>query len=276
MEVDQYRPGHIIFTDYRSLKTTDGTSVRLIAGKTQVFGYKEGVRDRAVFNDIYGFTQIASNRVVVADRYNHCLRLIDRKTDSTSVLSGQCKSAGYHDGRPGRFFSPWSVVRDRKDTKLLLVTDHENRAVRAVNAQSGEVSTFVKSQEKLMYMRCLTQDSKGDVYITAWNAILKITYQSRKITHFAGAQSGAGGYIDSTLLGSMFFTPFDLTFIGPETLLVADTDNNKLRLLHMRTNKVTPVDLRSGNAEKIYSLLITHNSLFTGHKTGILRYQCEC
>ena len=103
MESDRYRPGHIIHSDLYVLMTSDGTTTHLIAGNSTQGGYREGVGAEARFNYITGFAQISVKLIVVADFYNHCMRLIDRTTNNTSVFSGQCKSRGYEDGRPGQF-----------------------------------------------------------------------------------------------------------------------------------------------------------------------------
>ena len=42
MEVDQHKPGYIIYTDNNAVKTTDGTTVVLLAGNSLQGGYREG------------------------------------------------------------------------------------------------------------------------------------------------------------------------------------------------------------------------------------------
>ena len=78
MELDRYRPGFIVYTDKHALMTSDGTTTHLIAGNSTQEGYREGVGAEARFYYIRGFAQISEKIVVVADRYNHCLRRLDR------------------------------------------------------------------------------------------------------------------------------------------------------------------------------------------------------
>ena len=115
--------------------TTDGTTTHIIAGNYTQWGYREGVGADTRFYEIAGFTHISVKLVVVADFQNHCMRLIDRISHNTSVLSGQCESRGYEDGRPGRFRYPQSVVIDQKDINQLLITDYNNIAVRTVDVK---------------------------------------------------------------------------------------------------------------------------------------------
>ena len=106
MELDRYRQGFIVYTDASALMIGDGTTTHLIAGNSVQRGYKEGVGAEARFYNIKGFAQISEKLIVVVDWGNHCMRLIDRTSDNTSLFSGQCKSRGYQDGRPGQFNSP--------------------------------------------------------------------------------------------------------------------------------------------------------------------------
>ena len=186
-ELDRYRPGFIVYCDKHALMTSDGTTTHLIAGNSTQYGYREGVGAEARFDDIGGFTQISEKVVVVADSSNHCMRLVDRTTHNTSVFSGQCASHGYQDGRPGQFYSPHYVVIDKRDNNQLLVTDYNNRTVRTVDVMSQVVGTVVKS-DSFYSIRGITQDEKrGDLYVTAYHALYRITYTQRTVSLISGS-----------------------------------------------------------------------------------------
>ena len=172
MELDRFRPGFIVYTDKHALMTSDGTTTHLIAGNSTQYGYREGVGADARFYRITGFAQISEKLVVVADIYNHCMRLIDRTTNNASAFSGQCKSFGYKGGRPGQFFYPRSVVMDKRDKNQLLITDDRNAAVRTVDVMSQAAGTLVKS-DSLQNIRYIAQEQKsGDLYVTAYHCCL--------------------------------------------------------------------------------------------------------
>ena len=186
MELDRYRPGFIVYTDRYALMTSDGTTTHLIAGHSTQWGYREGVGAEARFTYIYGFAQTSEKLVVVADINNNCLRLIDRSTNKTSVFSGQCESPGYDDGSPGQFDKPFFVVIDKRDKNQLFITDYRNSAVRIVNVNSRFADTFVQS-DSLRYSRGITQEEKsGDLYVTADNALYRITYTQRAVSLISG------------------------------------------------------------------------------------------
>ena len=274
MELDKYRPGFIVYTDKHALMTSDGTTTHLIAGSPNQRGYREGVGAEARFYDIAGFAQISEKLVVVADHYNHCMRLIDRTTNNTSVLSGQSNHWGYEDGRPGQFYHPWSVVMDQRDKNQLLITDYWNSAVRTVDVKSRVVGTFVKS-DSLYYIRGITQEEKsGDLYVTVPHAVYRITYIQRTVSLTSGSPEGHRGYRDSTLLNSLFRWPCELIFIAPDILLVADQYNNKLRLVYMNSDKVTTLNVKN-SLNLPFALLLTNNSLYVGQHKEITQYKCE-
>ena len=85
MDLDQYRPGYILYTDNSSLMTSDGKTTHLIAGTRGQ--YREGVGAEARFFSISGFTQLSGKRDIVADHDNHCLRqtLHQSSVDSVSL-----------------------------------------------------------------------------------------------------------------------------------------------------------------------------------------------
>ena len=236
MELDLYRPGFLLYTDRHALMTSDGTTTHLIAGNSTEDGYKEGVGAEARCDVRVGFAQISEKLVVVADHFNRCLRLIDRTTNNTSEFSGLCREySGYQDGGPGRFNGPESAVIDKRNKNQLLIVDRYNKSVRTVNVSSRVVDTFVES-DSLQYIRSITQDQKsGDVYVTVPQAVYRVAYIQR-IVSMISRSTDSFSYKDSTLLDSLFDWPYELIFITPHTLLVADKDNKKLRLVDMNSD----------------------------------------
>ena len=161
-------------------------------------------------------------------------------------------------------------MTDQRDKNQLLITDFD--AVRTVDVMSRAVGTFVTS-DSLRYSRGITQEEKiGDLYVTADNALYRITYTQRTVTRISG--SGSPGNRHSTLRKSLFNYLEALIFITPETLLVADYANNKLRLLDMKSDKVTTLNV-TNSLNYPASLLLTNNSLYVAQREKITQYKCE-
>ena len=186
----------------------------------------------ARFDRVKGFLQITRSKIVVADHYNHCLRLIDR-TDSNYVseFSGQCGYQGFRDGAKGRFGRPYFVARDVLDQNQLVITDHVNGAVRTVSLDTKVIGTIVNSTT-LKYLNYLTQDkATGTLYVVNKNSIHRVSYKDRVIKK--------SGYLDSTLLLSRFDEVCDLTLIGSDVIIAADSGKDRLRLLNLKTNQTS-------------------------------------
>ena len=274
LEVDPWRPRHVIYTDRNSLKTSDGTNARLIAGSTTQHGYAEGIGGTARFNDVGGFVQKNANQIIVSDYSNFCMRKIYRlKGGATRTLSGQCGTRGYMDGKPGLFTNPWAVVKDKLNQNQLLVTDRRSSAVRTVNADTGQLGTFVKSR-KLYKLEYLTQDSAGNLYVTAFQDIYRISYQESNVSLLSGSLAESG-FRDGTLRQSLFEGPTDLRFIGNGSLLVSDVSNGRIRHLDLLSDRVTTLDMCQGCLKSPQSLLFTTDSLYVSNYNKIFRFQCE-
>ena len=163
----------MIYTDFHSLKTSDGTTTNVIAGETR--GYREGVGAKAKFKSVTGFVQLSGTRLVVVDSHNHCLRMVERPSGQTSPLHGQCQNSGYADGNPGLFHYPNFIAVDKiSNNNQLLVTDIFNDAIRTVDMIFGFVGNFVRSPS-LRHVFYFTQHERGDIYATEEHSVVKIT-----------------------------------------------------------------------------------------------------
>ena len=275
MEPDLYQPGNIVYTDQHALMSSDGINAYLITGNSTQPGYKEGARAQARFHNIYGFTQVSEKTTVLADTWNHCLRTVDRVTGVTSTFSGRCDKAGYGAGRPGQFRYPYAVARDVNDADQLLITDSGNKAVRTVAMKTGVAGTFVKS-DLLAVLRYLTQDKDGNMFVTAGQALYRISYNSKKITLIAGSPSEKG-YKDLDLTNSRFNYPFDVALVGPGNLLVGDPGNQKVRFVDLNANQVSTINMCNGcsTLRSPHSMLIHNGSMYIGQNKRIQKYAGE-
>ena len=273
MELDSYQPGNIIYTDKHSLKTTDGVTAAIIAGHPTQSGYKDAVRENSRFQYITGFIGITAKILLAVDHDNHCLRRIHRDTGLTTTFSGVCTSSGYQDGTQAKFLHPISIIRDNQNGDQLLVTDQYNNAIRTVAVSDGSVGTLIKS-DTIRRPWCLTQNTAGDIFVTTYFAVYRISYTEKTITLIAGSPTTTG-YRDGSLLSSLFNYPRELIFIQNNNLLIADHYNNKLRLLDLDEDKVTTLNLCNGCVSLLwpYSIMLTNDSLYVGLYQMILRFK---
>ena len=264
MEPDSYQPGNIIHTDKYSLKTTDGVTTSIIAGHPARSGYKDADRENSRFKLVTGFIGITTKILIAVDHSKHCLRRIHHDTGLTTTFSGVCTSSGYRDGTPAKFDYPRSIISDNQNRNQLLVTDEYNNAIRTVAVSDGSVGTLVKS-DTIRNPQCLTQNTAGHIFVTTWLAVYHISYTEKTITLIAGSPT-TKGYREGSLLDSLFYYPQELIFIQTNKLLIADENNNKLRLLDLDKDQVTTLNLCNGcvSLHRPYSIMLTNDSLYVG------------
>jgi hypothetical protein len=110
----------------------------LCGGDLFEFGDKDGGGDDVRLQHPLGVAT-HDGRVVIADTYNHKIKLLNPKTRTVSTLAGSGKP-GHRDGagKKAQFYEPGgvSVLGD-----TIYVADTNNHAIRAVDARSGVVST---------------------------------------------------------------------------------------------------------------------------------------
>ena len=288
IEPDLFINGNILYIDYCALKTTDGMTSTTIAGHSTTCYHHFAVGLLARFQELRGFRQISPSEVVVADRNQHCLKIIDRTTLQVSRYAGYCGSSGYVTGTSGaRFSYPHTIISDIKRPGMLLVTDSNNDAVRHVNTLSSSaphtVSNFYQQTSYLDWPRGITQHHvSGDLYITnSDNEVRKVTYSSKSITKLAGASSSS--FRDCDFGTAYFYNPFEIIFIGENKLMLADYGNHRLRILNLKTSHTSSVCTGrashiNGNMETctLYyprSLMVLNDTLYVGEYQRIRKVQ---
>ena len=111
----------------------------LCGGDLFEFGDKDGVGDDVRLQHPLG-VGIHAGRVVIADTYNHKIKLLDPALGKVWTLAGT-GTPGQRDGagRKAQFYEPGgvSVAGD-----TIYVADTNNHAIRAVDARTGVVSTI--------------------------------------------------------------------------------------------------------------------------------------
>ena len=177
----------------------------------------------ARFNGIFGFTQISATSVIVSDRWNHCLRKVDRLSLATSLFAGNCTVSGFEDGFNAKFYFTWSVVKDAVNDSLILVVDYGYNTIRTVRKYDRLVETFVESW-KLNWAHSLTQEpGTGDIYASAHDTLYLISYSAKTIIKLKGQYAHTSTtYIDGPLQKAQFSYPNEFLMVASKTFMVSD------------------------------------------------------
>jgi len=165
IEEDEKNTGQLIIATFQSLGTLQHDKhLETFVGNSQS-GYREGQGLSARFNLITSFHQVNFSHIIVVDKRNHCLRLVNRTTNSTSPFAGRCGSHGFNDGEgtEARFNEPHTIVSAHRTDQYYL-TDSKNSAVRLLRVsadyQSVRVETVLRDDRQLINLRSLAVNPK--------------------------------------------------------------------------------------------------------------------
>lgn len=229
LEEDLYIKGNILFSGYYSIRTTDGRVHSLVAGGTSR-GYNEGIGSAARFYGLYGFIQIRSTHVILADNSNHCIRVLDRESRETSKLAGTCTQIGYRDGYDALFFAPFGITSHWDNENLVLVAATDNDAVRIVNINSGYTSTLIKSG-LTSPINIRLDKVLSTVLITDQYSVKRYDYISDTLHTISSVGEDCGSGICAV---------YDVLRIG-DLFVFAESANNTLRAIDVHSSTMTSI-----------------------------------
>jgi thiol-disulfide isomerase/thioredoxin len=124
----------------RAIELPPSNRVRTLAGGDLFeFGDVDGKGDAVRLQHPLGVAVLGDGRVVIADTYNHKIKVLDPARGRVSTLAGTGKP-GHVDGagRKAQFYEPGGLGVSGDS---ILVADTNNHCVRVVDARTGKTST---------------------------------------------------------------------------------------------------------------------------------------
>lgn len=193
----------------------------------------------------------------IAERDNHVVRKVDRKTGVISTAAGTGTPGFSGDGGPGtkaQLRQPHSILFDRDGS--LLICDIANQRIRRLHIDTGIIETYAGTGEAkpvpdgapvhgtpLNGPRTLAMAPNGDLYLALreGNAIYRIDARTQTFHRVAGTgeqgHSGDGGpAIRAKLAG-----PKGLAYGPGDILYIADTENHVIRRIDLKTGIISSV-----------------------------------
>ncbi|WP_422924942.1 hypothetical protein [Singulisphaera sp. PoT] len=218
-------------------------------------GGDDGPATSAEFNGMHHLVVARNGDVYIADTWNNRIRKLDPRTGRVTAFAGTGKKGFSGDGGPAlkaEFGGVYCLALDDAN-KTLYLADLDNRRIRAIDMASGIVSTVAGTGKKgvpkdgaeataspLVDPRAVAVDGKGYVYILerSGNA-LRVVDPQGKIRTVAGTgkkgHDGDGG----PALEATFDGPKHLCTDAHSNVLIADTENHRIRVYHAATGKLT-------------------------------------
>ena len=224
---------------------TNNHSIRVISSASAVTtlagngspGFADGTGAAASFNSPYGVAVLSDGTIVVADTGNHAIRLVTSGGVVTTLAGNG--SSGYADGigTAAIFNSPGAVaVLSNGD---IVVADTGNNRIRLVTL-TGIVATLAGGSFNLgapdgTGAGATFNGPIGVVVHQSGNIIVSELYLIRLVTPGGVvttlAGSGTPGYADGTGVAASFIFPFGLAVLSSGSVVLADLQNNRIRLI---------------------------------------------
>lgn len=215
-------------------KITPSGIVSTYAG-TGMPGYTDGPASSAQFFEPWGIAIDTFDNIYVGDAKNHCIRKIS-SGGMVSTLAGS-GVAGFLNGTgtAARFNYPSAIGID--DSGNVYVGDGNNHAIRKITP-AGTVSTVAGTgfsgnadgpvaSAQFNVPNCMAVSPTGDIYVCdVWNSSVR-KISGGVVSTLAG---GAGlGFADGKGAAAKFYNPHGIVLLSDGSLLIADTQNNRIR-----------------------------------------------
>ena len=204
----------------------------------------------------------AKGDLFIAERDNHVIRKVDRKTGTISTVAGTGVAGFGGDGGPGakaQLRQPHCIVSD--GGAALLICDIGNNRIRRLKLDTGTIETYAGTGEKaatvdgtgirlaaLNEPRTLVVGANGDFYLALreGNAVYRIDGRTQTMHLLAGTgehgYTGDGGAALRAKLGGpgRLDGPKGLAY-AEGALYIADTENHAIRRVDLKTGIIATV-----------------------------------
>jgi streptogramin lyase len=216
-----------------------------------------GPARNAQFNGMHNLAIGRDDTIYLADTWNNCVRAIDPKTGMIRRIAGTGEKGYGGDGglaTEAKFGGIYCASLDPAGQKLLLA-DLDNRRIRAVDLETGRVTTVAGNGEKgvpkdgepavdqpLVDPRAVAVDKRGNVWVLerSGHALRVVDPQGRIRTVAGTGKAGSSGDGGPALQASLR-GPKHLCIDHDGTVLIADTDNHVIRRYSSSDGKITRV-----------------------------------
>jgi hypothetical protein len=253
--------GNLFYTESRNniVRRVDKATglITTVAGTGGAgYGGDGGPATQATMKEPYSLQVDGNGDIYIVDRLNAVVRKVDGATGIISTVAGTGEQGFSGDGGPGK----QAMLREPNDCFLdgkggLLVADIQDQRIRRLDLASGIISTVAGNGEKersgdskpaleasFMGSRAVCMDSKGNIYVAEreGNGVRKIDANGIMSTVAGNGERGYEGD-GGPALTATWGSPKALRCDAQDNVVVVDTENHAIRLIHADTGIVTTI-----------------------------------
>ena len=211
---------------------------------------------QGLFNSMHNLAWASNNILYISDTKNNLIRKINRNNNRLSTFAGVPKKKGFSgDGGPAykaKLDTPISISLT-PDEKNLLIADIRNRRIRAINLDTGIIRTIAGNGKKgkpvdgrhtlkqpLVDPRAAVMDNDGNLFVIERSGhALRVVRPNGKIYTITG--TGKKGQRDGSAMQATFNGPKHLCLDRKGRIIIADDNNNLIRLYDPKTETVSTI-----------------------------------
>lgn len=259
--------GNLFFADQRNhvIRRLDAASqvITTVAGTGQVRGYSgdNGPATSAQLNLPLGVSFDQQGNLLIADTYNHVIRIVDAVSGTIRTLAGTGTSGFNGDNQlaSSAQLSIPALALSLQDGSIL-VADTGNNRVRRID-RSGVMTTLAgngagqfagdggaATAASLKNPSGLATDPAGNIYIadSSNNRIRMVAADTRQIVTIMGTDSGSFSGDNAPANVASLYNPNALFFAQNGTLYISDSYNQSIRGIVTDLLKLTYSTIRRG------------------------------
>ena len=213
-------------------------------------GYIDDVGRHARFRKPFGVASLPESSLtsmLVVDRWNHCIRLVNRKSNQTSTFSGEC---GINPSLPvdgfikdAKFGRINDLVKNPTDPTLLYTYSENKRKIILLKInfplEQSTVMMLEESDYSDVSMKSMRIKPDGNYIYIAFAASLYWfnlkTYKGSNTNMFADTLN------DGPLFNAGFSSLNSVLFIDDQVILLSDETNNNFRILDLQNETISSV-----------------------------------
>jgi DNA-binding beta-propeller fold protein YncE len=231
----------------------DGKVAQIIGAGT--IGLTDGSFEKAQFHQPQGMTLSEDGRMLyVADTENHAIRVVDLTGKTVATLAGNGKQGNSRDPSGAatkmELNSPWDVVRVENMLFIAMAGPHQiwkmdlKAGTIGLHAGAGPESAIDGPNRKATFSQPSGFSTDGKTIYVADSESSTIraveVADTGNTTSVAGSNNLFGfGLVNAKGKEARFQHPLGVALQGPDVLFVADSFNNVIRRIDLKTTEVT-------------------------------------
>ena len=220
-------------------------------------GFADGTGTSAMFNTLLGIAVLSNGNLVVTDWNNHRIRLITQAGVVTTLAGSGNAAFADGTGTGASFNSPRTLAALSNGN--IVVADSGNNRIRIVTplgvvttlAGSGSIGFADGTGTAATFNAStgITELPNGNIAVADTdNQRIRVVTPLGVVTTLAG--NGSGTFADGTGTAASFCAPQGLSITPTGMIVLADTNNHRIRLVNPVTGVVTTL---AGNVNGIFA-----------------------